>query len=136
MPLYQVGEEVVRRKNLYMPCVIGPKFDEATPEEKARILRDTWWADLISNSEWKVLLTEDFTPSAKSRLKKKAAGWLIALGRIAVLNPKLYNEVTDEAQRRYEEQIGKPHPVIQAAVTMNPGPGVRPADPAPGLEGA
>ncbi len=116
MPLYEIGGETIRRKNLYMPCAIGPRFDSATPEERLRILKETWWCDLVSNSEWKALMQEaDFNPSAKSRLKRKAAGWLVVLGRIALLNPDLYNEITTEAEEIYMAQIGKKHPVLGPA---------------------
>lgn len=116
MPQYNLGPGgLVRRKNLYMPCIIGPQFEEATSEEQATILKETWWADLIASSEWRALLEEaGCSPSAKSRLKKKAAGWLMALARIAVLQPALYSQIVDLAQRTYREQIGEAHPLFSS----------------------
>jgi len=50
-------------------------------------------------------------PLCKARLKRKAAGWLVALGRIAMLDVDLYCEVAAQARRLYEQQIGDPHPL-------------------------
>jgi hypothetical protein len=106
MPNYRIGGTTVRRKNWYMPCVIGPKFDEASEEEQARILKATYWADNLTNAEWPVLLGEDGrNPSAKSRLKKKATGWLIMLARIQILNPELFADIVQRADQTYQEQI-------------------------------
>jgi hypothetical protein len=97
-----------------MPCALGPRFDEASPEEQARILRETYWTDFVTNSEWPALLGHDDAPSyARSRLKKKAAGWLIALGRIAVLNPDLIAEIVERATATYEEQTETEYPAVQ-----------------------
>jgi hypothetical protein len=110
-PVYRVGDERVRRKNWVMPCAIGPEFDRASEEEQARLLKATYWADYISESEWKVVLREEgCSPSAKSRLKKKAAGWLVALGRIAVLNPDLFLAAVEQALRLYAEQTKTEYP--------------------------
>jgi hypothetical protein len=112
-PVYDLGGERIRRKNFYMPCAIGPRFDSASPEEQARILKETWWCDLVSGSEWKALMQEpDFSPSAKSRLRRKAVGWLVVLGRIALLNPELYNSIVKDAEDLYRTQIGTDHPII------------------------
>jgi hypothetical protein len=109
---FRVGEYPVRRKHTYMPCALGPRHDEADDAEKARLLNATYWADYITEAEWRALLDEPgCSPSAKSRLKKKAAGWNIALGRIAVLNPRLFREITEQSERLYEEQTGVEHPV-------------------------
>lgn len=106
MPKYHVGGTTVRRKNLYMPCVIGPKFETADEDEQARILKATYWADNVSNSEWPALLAQkDCSPSARSRLKKKSAGWLMALARMYLLNPELFAEVAEKAALMYEDQI-------------------------------
>ena len=89
-----------------MPCIVGPRYDEASPEEKVRLLKATKWADRIADAEWKALLgEEDANRYAKSRLKGKAAEWLMALGRIAYLNPELFAEITEKAAALYEEQI-------------------------------
>jgi hypothetical protein len=75
------------------------------------LLKATYWADYISASEWAALLDEDgCSPSAKSRLKKKAAGWLIALGRIAVLNPDLFFASVEQALRLYAQQTKSDYP--------------------------
>jgi hypothetical protein len=105
MPKYQLGGTSVRRKNFYMPCVVGPKFRDATKEEQARILKATYWADNATNAEWPALLGDDCSPSAKSRLKKKAAGWLILLARIQLLNPELFADIVRRADGTYLEQI-------------------------------
>jgi len=114
MPTYSIGGELVRRKNLYLPCALAQSMDGLSAEEEARIYRQTWWADLIAASEWRALLREPgFSPSAKSRLKKKAAGWLIALGRIEQLDGELYGAVVADAQRLYREQVGQHHPLFR-----------------------
>jgi hypothetical protein len=110
-PVYKFGDERVRRKNWYMPCVLGPEFDQAGEDEQARILKATYWADFITAAEWEALLGEEgCSPSARSRLKKKAAGWVIALGRIAMLNPDLFMAAVEQALRLYGEQTQSEYP--------------------------
>jgi hypothetical protein len=112
MPTYEVGGERVRRKNTYMPCIVGPRFDDASTEEKVAILKATSWADNITNAEWPAVLGEDdCSPPAKSRLKKKAAGWIMALERIAALNPQLIHEIAVKADEMYREQIEEEPPL-------------------------
>lgn len=114
MPDYKIGEEKFRRKNLYLPCVIGERFDELTAEEKAAAYRATGWADNITAAEWPVVLGEDAaTKTNRSRLKKKMVGWFMAQGRIAALNPELYHQAYEEARKLYLEQIGEPSPILQ-----------------------
>jgi hypothetical protein len=111
MPRYKIGGQIVRRKNHYMPCAIAAEVDGMSDEEYAETMKKTYWADLITNTEWPVVLGhEDCSPSAKSRLKKKAAGWLMALGRIAYLNPDLHREIVKQAEEMYRDQIGENHP--------------------------
>ena len=110
-PVYSFGSDQVRRKHWYLPCALGDEFDNASDEEQARILRANYWTDYISASEWAALLGEEgCTPSAKSRLKKKAAGWFVALGRIAVLNPDLFLAAVAQALRLYVEQTRSEYP--------------------------
>jgi hypothetical protein len=112
---YRFGEEIVARKHLWLPCALGDQLDGASDEEKARLYRATWWADNITNAEWPVLLGhEGASKTAKSRLKRKLVGWAMAEGRIAVLNPELYNQAVKEAKRLYQEQLGEPHPLFPA----------------------
>jgi hypothetical protein len=119
MPRYEIGGHTFRRKNLYMPCVLGADFDGMSDEEKARVYRETYWADNIAASEWKAVLGhDDCTPSAKSRLKKKAAGWVIALGRIAALNEELFREVVERALSTYEEQIRADYPTAEVTASL------------------
>ena len=33
MPEYKIGGQTVRRKNLYMPCVLGPRFETMSAAE-------------------------------------------------------------------------------------------------------
>jgi hypothetical protein len=115
MPEYMVGGQKIRRKNLYMPCILGPRVEKMTEEEIAQTYKATWWADLITNTEWPALLKEEgFNASARSRLKKKAAGWVIALGRIAYLNPDLFAEVLKRAGKEYREQTESEHPFLES----------------------
>lgn len=111
MATYKIGDHKVRRKNLYMPCIIGPRIEQMTDEQYAAILQATAWADLITNAEWEALLGHDgATAAAKSRLKKKAAHWLIALGRIAYLNPELFKAIAEKAVTTYAEQVEDEYP--------------------------
>jgi hypothetical protein len=81
-------------------------------EEFVQLKKDTYWADNITNKEWPVVLREEgVSPSAKSRLKKKAAGWMIALGRISLLNPELFEAAWQQAQDTYQKQIEDKHPL-------------------------
>lgn len=106
MPTYQMGDRTVKRKNFYMPCIIGDRFDDMTVDEQAEILKSTYWADNITESEWPVVLQHDDAKSySKSRLKKKAAGWIVALQRIALLHPELFEEIADRAQTMYRDQV-------------------------------
>jgi hypothetical protein len=91
MPTYEIDGKTFRRKNFYMPCIIGPRFRRKGAEEKVKTLKETYWVDNITNADWPAVLDDDdASPSAKSRLKKKAAGSLMALQRIALLNPELF----------------------------------------------
>ena len=111
MPKYKLGGQTVRRKNWYHPCALGPKFDTATDEELAELLKKTAWADRITSAVWEALLGHDgCSPSAKSRLKRKTAETLMMLGRIAVLNPELFERAVADARAMYEEQTGQPYP--------------------------
>jgi hypothetical protein len=110
-PVYRIGSERIRRKHWYMPCALGPEFDQASDEDQARLLKATYWADYITAAEWEALLGEEgCSPSARSRLKKKAAGWLVALGRIAALNPDLFLASVEQALRLYAEQTRSEYP--------------------------
>jgi hypothetical protein len=114
MPEYEIGGQRVRRKNFYMPCAIGPRVETMTETEYAEILKATYWADYVTNSEWPALLDQDgCSPSARSRLKKKVAGWAIVLGRIAVINPELLAEALQRARSEYERLTETPYPEVR-----------------------
>jgi hypothetical protein len=111
-PRYRVGDQTFRRKNDYLPCAIAERVDDMSNEEYVRVQKAAYWVDSITAAEWKVILGEDgCSPSARSRLKRKAAGWLVALGRIAMLDVELYNEIAAQSRRLYREQIGERHPL-------------------------
>lgn len=109
MSRYHVGDSdhSFRRKNLYLPCAINERLEDMTSEEIAAVYRAAYWADNIANAEWPVVLRHtDAKRYNRSRLKKKAAGWLVALARIADLCPELADEIAAEAERLYSEQVG------------------------------
>jgi hypothetical protein len=117
VPTYRIGDQNVRRKNTYRPCIMVEEFDKAEEANDtatlARLYKATAWADNISRAEWPVVLQEEVAkPHNRSRLKKKAAGWLMALQRIALLYPELFEEIADLAQRTYREQI-QDEPVVE-----------------------
>jgi hypothetical protein len=112
---YRIGEEVVDRKHTWLPCILNAQLDGASDEEVARLLKATWWADLITNAEWPALLDRpEGTRANRSRLKRKAVGWYMALGRIAAVNPELFGQIVADVRQRYLEQLGEPHPTLGA----------------------
>ena len=112
MPKYLIGDQILRRKNLYLPCAIGARFETLTDEEQVAIFKKCWWADNITASEWPVVLGDVRNPSAKSRLKKKAVGWWMALSRLSILAPDIYNDSVKEASELYLELIEENIPIF------------------------
>ena len=105
-PACSLHKAVSERKNDWMPCVINADFDRMTPEEQAQVLRETKWADNITNSEWPALLRRpQASKPARSKLKRKAIGWLMALSRIVYLNKPLGGEVLRAADDLYRRQL-------------------------------
>lgn len=103
---------ILERKNHYMPCVIGERLDSMSPDDQARVYRETYWADNITNAEWPVVLRHDGVKAyVRSRLKKKAVGWLVALSRIVRLNPKFGAQVLREADALYRKQVQEEPPI-------------------------
>ena len=98
---------LIRRKNrLYLPSIISGRVDDMTKEEQAEVSKAAYWADNITSTEWPAVLNHnDCSPSAESRLTKKAAGWLMALARIAYLHPEMFAEITAKAEQMHREQI-------------------------------
>ena len=117
VPACALDKAAAERKNLYMPCVISADVDAMTPEEHARVLRETYWADNITNAEWPAVLRHDGVKAyAKSRLKKKAVGWVMALSRIVRLHPALGAQVLREADALYRRQIREEPPIPWATL--------------------
>jgi hypothetical protein len=113
MGRYRIGDQTFRRKNFYMPCIINARFDDMTDDEKIAVYKSTYWADNITNAEWPVVLGHaEATKSNRSKLKKKMVGWLMALGRIAYLNPGLFEQARREAAELYRKQIENEHPFL------------------------
>jgi hypothetical protein len=99
-----------------MPCIIHSRFDELTPQEQAAVYKAVYWSDNITDAEWPVVLGhEEATAPNKSRLKKKAAGWLMGLARIHYLNPELFAEIAAKADDMYREQIEDDSLLLQTA---------------------
>jgi hypothetical protein len=109
MAEYRVGDQTFRRKNLYLPCIISARTAGMTDAERVAVLKAAYWADNITNAEWPLVLRHDGVKAyVRSRFKKKAAGWLMALARIAAINPELFVEITAKAEEMYREQIEQP----------------------------
>jgi hypothetical protein len=103
---------VIDRKNSYMPCIISDRFDSLTPAEQAKLLRDTYSADNITNAEWPVVLRhEGVKRYVKSKFKKKAVGWVMALSRLIRINPELAVQALREADAMYREQVEEDPPI-------------------------
>jgi hypothetical protein len=116
MPKWRIGDKTFRRKNLYIPCVIASRMDELRAEKQAEIYKKTWWADFLTEREWRTILRQNpprHTSVVKSMLKKKAAGWLVALGRLATFEPELYNASVTLARDLSQDLIGEPHPLLK-----------------------
>ena len=111
VPEYEIAGQRLRRKNWYMPCVIAADFDGLPDDEQARVLKATYWADNITNREWPVVLGhDDATTTNRYRLKRKAAGWMMALARISVINPELFEAAAAQAREMYADQVGEQYP--------------------------
>ena len=56
------------------------------------------------------------------RLKRKATGWLMALARIAVLNPELFEAIAAAARTMYPDQTGDEYPwhLVVALTELDP----------------
>lgn len=110
---YQVGDQIVTRKHNWLPCALNDRLDGASDGEIAAALKATWWADLITASEWPALLRlpEGKAPN-RSKLKRKLVGWLMASGRIAALDPQLFDQAVREARDLYRQQLGEQHPLM------------------------
>jgi hypothetical protein len=114
MPKFRTKAEghTFRRKNAYMPCIISARVEQMSEAEYAQMMKETGWADLITNAEWPVVLGHvGATKTNRSRLKK-IAWWLMALGRIAALNPDLFDQAAREARDLYAAQIEGRHPLM------------------------
>jgi hypothetical protein len=113
-PRWKVGEHEFRRKNTYLPCIISARVEEMDDEEYARVMREAYWADNITNAEWPLVLKHDGVKAyVRSKFKKKAAGWLVALARVAYLNEDLFAEIAVKAEEMYRGQIEQPSFMLQ-----------------------
>ena len=105
-PACELHKAVRERKNTWLPCVINADLDGMSPEQQAKVFRETKWADNITNSEWPALLRRlQASKPARSKLKRKAIGWLMALSRIVYLNGPLGGEVLRAADDLYRRQL-------------------------------
>ena len=121
MPRYRIADQTIKRKHFYLPCALDARWDDLAPEEQARLLKATYWADYITEAEWPVVLDhEAATKSNRSRLKRKGAGWLMALGRIAVLNPELFASMLEQARTMYADQVGQEWPWMEVCDLLLP----------------
>jgi hypothetical protein len=108
VPEYTIGGHAFRRKHGYMPCALAGRTDEMSDEEYAKLQRRLYWSDFISEAQWERLLGKRTDAPTRSKLKRKAIGWLMALNRIAVLDRELAIEIMDRAGKLYEEQVTEP----------------------------
>ena len=116
MPKWKLGDKTFRRKNLYIPCVIAERMDELPPERQVEVYKKTWWCDLLTEREWRMVLNQNppqHIAVIRSILKKKVAGWLIAMGRLATFEPGLYEESVKLAEDLYRELTGERHPLLR-----------------------
>lgn len=125
---YSPGKHSFDRKNLHLPCLIAAEKENKPGENRsgetlAKVLWTTYWTDNLTATEWPVALQHDGVKGyIRSKLKKKAAGWLVALGRIAAQNPELAREICTKARAMYLNQIDEEYPwhVITAGLSGLP----------------
>ena len=115
MPLYRIGGKLVRRKNMYLPCVLSDKLGEMTDEEQAEIYKRCKWIDLLTAQQWEIILGKSILDDKHkavviSQMKKRIIGYWLILGRIYTLNGSLFNECLEKADKEYLELIGEPLP--------------------------
>jgi hypothetical protein len=108
----ELCKAALERKHSYMPCVIGERYEAMTLAEQAQVLRETYWADNITKAEWPVVLRHDGVKAyVRSKLKKKAVGWVVALSRMVWLNPEFGAQVLRDADALYRKQIEEDPPI-------------------------
>jgi hypothetical protein len=101
----------ITRKNYWHPCVLGPEFEKLDgTADYARLLNACYWADNLTATEWPVMLEQRTDKRVKSRMKRKIAGWLMILARIAYLNPDLFKAACADARKLYGEQVREDYP--------------------------
>jgi hypothetical protein len=108
------GGHAFGREHTWLPCAVAEDLDGKSGEEIAAIYRAHRWMDLITNAEWPVLLQRVRNAPVKSRLKRKLTWWLMALGRVAEIQPDLYDQAATDAKALFEQQFGRPHPLYRA----------------------
>ena len=110
-PACELHKAVRERKNTWLPCVINADLDGMSPEQQAKVFRETKWADNITNSDRPALLRRpEASRPARSKLSK-AIGWLMALSRIVYLNGPLGGEVLRVADDLYRRQLREAPPI-------------------------
>lgn len=85
-------------------------------EEKVKVFKETWWADNLTEAEWRLILDQNppgYSKVVKSRLKRKLTGWLMAMARVALFAPEVYGGAIDKAKEMYQQQVGEEHPLFK-----------------------
>lgn len=87
----------MKRKHLWFPCGIGDEpLGEWSAEDYEALLRETDWQKWITNGQWEVLVNEAGGPN-RSKLKRRAAEWMVSLRRIHNFDKQLYQEASELA---------------------------------------
>ena len=91
------------RKHEWMPCIANR--DNYTDEEWIALQKRCYFIDFITDSEWRTILDPETKNATvhRSKLKKKAAGWLMALARISLLAPEILTNAVNMARKEYAE---------------------------------
>lgn len=119
MPLYDYDGTIIRRKNGYLACQMHARLEDMTEAEQGQAMKAAYWADYVTAAEWEALLgTGKAMRSNRSRLKRKGAGWLVALAHIADNWPEEFDAMVAQARTMHAEQMGRSYPWHRMAPVM------------------
>ena len=107
---YEAGKTKAYRKHSDMHCIILQGFEggNLTDEEYVKLVKRCYWIDHFTEAEWKTILNDSPKNPAvhRSNINKKVAGWFLAMGRLAVLQPEWFTESFQKAMEEYQDLIG------------------------------
>lgn len=108
---YSHGKRRATRKHDWLPCVLSREIQStADPGKAIEIEARSYFMDYFTDAEWRAIVGK--APAGdrvnKARIKRKVAGWLMAMGRLALLQPDWYSEAARKACSEYQGLLGEP----------------------------